>query len=71
MRELMSPWHLIILLFALPMVFLPTLIAGSRKAEHYWWIALTNLLAGGTGIGWLIALVWALKDQPAREAISS
>ncbi len=71
MAELLNPVHFFFLFFALPVFFLPVLIAGMRRAQHYWWIALTNLLAGATGIGWLIALVWALRDQPSTPAISA
>ncbi|MGC9197446.1 MAG: superinfection immunity protein [Acidobacteriaceae bacterium] len=44
--------------------FLPTFVAGSRRANNFWWIFLVNLLFGWTLIGWVVALVWALRDTP-------
>ena len=71
MGDLLTPIHLIVLLIALPVYFLPTLIAGWRKAEHYWWIAIVNLLTGGTGAGWFVALLWASVDQrPLDQAVA-
>jgi hypothetical protein len=47
--------------------FLPTMVAGNRRAVHFWWIFLVNFLFGWTLIGWVIALVWALQDTPRYE----
>jgi predicted membrane protein len=44
--------------------FLPVFVAGSRHAEHFWWILLINFFFGWTLIGWVIALIWALSDRP-------
>lgn len=64
MNVFLNPFHVLILLIGLPLFFTPTLIAGRRQAEHYWWIALANLLAGGTGAGWVVVLIWALNARP-------
>jgi hypothetical protein len=44
--------------------FLPVFVAGSRHAKNFWWIFLINFFFGWTLIGWVIALVWALQDEP-------
>lgn len=54
---------LLVVLIAL----LPTLIAFRRKHEHRIGITFLNLLAGWTGIGWIVALVWAMKPEAASR----
>lgn len=49
--------------------FLPTIIAGLRHGRSVAGIFLLNLLLGWTVIGWVIALVWALRDEPRYLAI--
>ena len=44
--------------------FLPAFVAGSRHVQNVWWIFLINLFFGWTLIGWVIALVWAMRDVP-------
>ncbi|MDQ2924651.1 MAG: superinfection immunity protein [Acidobacteriota bacterium] len=48
--------------------FLPVFIAGARHVSNFWWIVLINVLFGWTLIGWVVALVWALKDDPKWTA---
>lgn len=49
--------------------FLPIIIAGSRHVRNFWWIVLINVLAGWTLIGWVVALVWALRDDPEYRGV--
>jgi Superinfection immunity protein len=49
----------IVLLFVLPLYFMPTLIAAIRQHCSLLAIFVLNLLLGWTVISWLIALVWA------------
>ena len=60
------PILLLILLGGLAFVlhFLPSFIAGSRHVQNFWWIVLINFFFGWTLIGWVIALLWALRDTP-------
>jgi hypothetical protein len=51
-------------LFVVLIALLPTLIALRRKHEHRVAITFLNLLAGWTGIGWIVALVWATGRKP-------
>ncbi len=52
---------LILALIGLAIFVLPTWIAVSKKHPHRTAIAVTNLIGGLVfGIGWLIALIWAL-----------
>ncbi|HXX45715.1 MAG TPA: superinfection immunity protein [Candidatus Acidoferrales bacterium] len=68
-----SPIHLLIVLFVLLFLcvpyFVPTIIAFYRKKANRLAILAVNVLLGWTLIGWVIALVWALKvdvvDRPA------
>jgi hypothetical protein len=46
-------------LFVVLIALLPTLIAFRRGHEHQVAITFLNLLTGWTGIGWIVALVWA------------
>ncbi len=46
--------------------FLPTIIAFARNKRDTTSILLLNFFLGWTAIGWIIALVWAVKqDVPA------
>lgn len=50
--------------------FLPTIVAGLRHSRSIVGIFLLNLLLGWTVIGWVIALIWAFRDEPRYVAIS-
>jgi Superinfection immunity protein len=51
--------------FGFVMYFLPTIIALARSKRDIVGILLLNLFLGWTMIGWVVALVWALKtDYP-------
>jgi len=51
--------------FGFVMYFLPTVIALARSKRDIVGILLLNLFLGWTMIGWVVALVWALKtDYP-------
>ena len=48
------------------MYFLPSLIAIARSKRDIAGIVLLNFFLGWTMIGWVVALVWAVKaDMPA------
>ncbi len=40
---------------------LPTFIAFGRGHPNRWLILIVNVAVGGTIVGWLVALIWALK----------
>jgi hypothetical protein len=45
--------------------FLPSIIAAARSKQDLVSILVLNLLLGWTAVGWVVALVWALKlDSP-------
>jgi hypothetical protein len=46
-----------------PLAFLPTIIAAIRHNHATGRIFLLNLLLGWTGIGWIVALVWACTGE--------
>ena len=55
----------IIVVFMLLPYFLPTIIAMIRNHSSAGGIFALNFFLGWTAIGWVIALVWALKqDMP-------
>ncbi len=46
--------------------FLPSFVALARQKRDLWSIVLLNFFLGWTAIGWVVALVWAVKvDTPA------
>jgi len=49
--------------FGFVIYFLPTIIAAARSKRDVMSIFVLNLLLGWTAIGWVIALVWALKQD--------
>jgi len=52
--------------FGLVMYFLPSILAFARNKRDTTGIVLLNFLLGWTMIGWVVALVWAVKtDVPA------
>ena len=50
---------IIFLSFAAVVFMIPTIIACYRKHPHRLWIALMNILLGGTVVFWLISLFWS------------
>ena len=53
-------WGVLPLLIGLGLYFLPTIIAVAFRKRHALWIALVNILAGWTLIGWVVAVTWSL-----------
>jgi hypothetical protein len=52
--------------FGFVMYFLPTIIAFARSKRDVVSILLLNFFLGWTMIGWVVALVWSVKnDVPA------
>jgi Superinfection immunity protein len=49
--------------FAFVLYFLPAIIAFARSKRDAVSILVLNLLLGWTAIAWVIALVWALKQD--------
>lgn len=47
--------------------FLPTIVAYDRKVEGRGWILLANIFFAGTGIVWIILLVWAGSAQKGKK----
>ena len=59
----------ICVLLMIMVYFIPKFIANVRKHSHRIAIFFLNLLAGGTGIGWVAAFVWAFIDKPVQLPI--
>lgn len=49
--------------FGLVMYFLPSIIALARSKRDLLSIFLLNFFLGWTFIGWIVALVWAVKSD--------
>jgi hypothetical protein len=66
----LAPMHLIFMVLLLPFLalhFLPSIIACIRRARNLGWILVINIFLGWTIIGWVVALLWALRDDPRYE----
>lgn len=57
------PFILISVSLGILVFWLPTLYAHKKDRTYKWAITGLNLLAGGTFVGWVIALVWALMEE--------
>ena len=55
-------WLVLVALIAV--YWAPTYLAWELQCEHFWHVALVNLLVGWTFIGWVVAAVMALRDRP-------
>ena len=51
--------------FGFVLYFLPAILAFARSKRDSVAILVLNLFLGWTAIGWVIALVWALKEDAA------
>ena len=49
--------------------WLPTIIAIARHTHSALGVAALNFFLGWTGVGWFIALMWALAATPADRVI--
>lgn len=53
---------IMIIIFAIPLYFLPTIIAALRHSVNKMVVFLVNLFLGWSVIGWIIALILSLVD---------
>ncbi|WP_210261646.1 superinfection immunity protein [Ochrobactrum soli] len=51
----------------LAVIFIPTIVAFRRQHPNRWLIFVVNLAFGGTVVGWVAALVWALHYAHISE----
>jgi hypothetical protein len=49
--------------------WLPTIIAIARHTHSALGVAALNFFLGWTGVGWFLALMWALAANPAQQII--
>jgi hypothetical protein len=56
---------LIVLLILIGMYFVPTIVAFFRHVPNVIQIAVLNFFLGWSVIGWIIALIWALRPATA------
>lgn len=59
----------LILALILGCYFFPTIVARSSRQPNTVGIFILNLFLGWTFIGWVIALVWAVKAHPPERAL--
>lgn len=55
---------LLVLLFIIPLYFLPAIVAKSRKHPSTSGIFVLNFLLGWTVLGWIGGLIWAFSSGP-------
>jgi len=61
-----GPWEIALMLLILPSLavyFVPTIVAIVRHARNVLGIVLLNIFGGWTLVGWIIALVWSIRDE--------
>lgn len=58
---------IVILGIALAIYFVPWIVAANRGHPSIFPIAILNIFAGWTFVGWVIALVWACTGKAASE----
>lgn len=54
---------------ALGLYFLPAIIAARKKHPNKIAIFLCNLFFGGSGVGWIICLIWAITYKVRQNII--
>ena len=62
----LGPWEIgliLVMLPALAVYFVPTIVAIARHARNVLGIVLLNIFGGWTLVGWIIALVWSIRDE--------
>jgi uncharacterized membrane protein YhaH (DUF805 family) len=57
----------VFIVIATLMSLLPGIIAQMRRHHNRAAIWIVTLLAGWTGVGWIIAMVWAFTNPPPRS----
>ena len=62
----LGPWEIALMLLILPSLavyFVPTIVAIVRHVRNVLGIVLLNIFGGWTFVGWIIALVWSIRDE--------
>ena len=57
---------MVLLAITFPIYIAPSLVALGRKHEQLAMVVVINVLLGWTGLGWLIALIWAAVGKSKR-----
>ncbi len=55
-------WGILVFVISIGIYFLPTIIAIARRRDNILAIFLLNFFLGWTFIGWVVALVWSIKN---------
>ena len=53
--------YAVVMAVILALYIIPSIVTFARKHPNRWLILVINIVFGGTGIGWLGALVWAMN----------
>lgn len=53
------------------LAILPTIIAFKNKSPNKWLILALNIVAGGTIIGWVAALIWAVSEKNNNNTVEN
>ena len=65
-----GPWEIALMLLILPSLavyFVPTIVAIVRHVRNVLGIVLLNIFGGGIFVGWIIALVWSIRDERKEQ----
>lgn len=56
-------WEFAIIIPICVIGYAPIIIASIRRTKHILGIVLLNILGGWTVVGWVIALIWSIRDE--------
>ncbi len=62
-----APKGAVMLVVLVLLYVLPTMLAWKRQSRRRWTITAINLLAGWTGIGWIVAMVLTFSYEPPPD----
>lgn len=54
-------------LISLAIYLIPTIIAKVKRKKNMSGIALLNIFAGWSAVGWIISLIWAVSSDREKE----
>jgi len=63
----MSGYFYFAIATGLSLYLLPSIIAWARHAQNRWSISAVNCFLGWTVVGWIVAIIWALREGRVEQ----